>query len=163
MNDVSKQGADANRTESALEITRRRFLTILFGIASALGLSAFAAPLIRYAYPVVKGTVYEKQKVAAVADVTSDGVSFDYQDIPSFLIQKKDKSYAAYSLVCTHLGCIVKWEAANDIFHCPCHGGKFNENGINISGPPPKPLTEYKVLVEAGQIYVKGVLRDSSS
>lgn len=145
-----------------MEITRRRFLSIFFGIASALGLGAFLAPIIRYAYPVLKGTVYEKQKIAAAADVTSDGVRFDYQDIPSMLIQKKDKSYAAFSLVCTHLGCIVKWEPVNHDFHCPCHGGKFNENGKNISGPPPKPLTEWNVAEEAGQIYVNGVKSSGS-
>ncbi len=140
-----------------MEVTRRRFLSIFFGIGSALGLGAFAAPLILYVYPVLKGTVYEKQKIAAVADVTGDGVRFDYQDIPSMLIQKKDKSYAAFSLVCTHLGCIVKWEPQNFDFHCPCHGGKFNENGKNIAGPPPKPLTEWNITQEAGQIFVNGV------
>ena len=154
---MSKQGAASTQGGSAMDITRRRFLSIIFAIGSALGVGAFFAPLIRYVYPVLKGTVYEKQKIAAVTDVTADGVRFDYQDIPSMLIQKKDKSFAAFSLVCTHLGCIVKWESANDIFHCPCHGGKFNENGKNISGPPPSPLTEWNTQVEAGQIYVNGV------
>ncbi|MCL4309461.1 MAG: ubiquinol-cytochrome c reductase iron-sulfur subunit [Actinomycetota bacterium] len=154
---MSKHGAVSTQGGSAMEVTRRRFLSIFFGIGSALGLGAFAAPLIRYVYPVLKGTVYEKQKIAAVADVTGDGVRFDYQDIPSMLIQKKDKSYAAFSLVCTHLGCIVKWEPQNFDFHCPCHGGKFNENGKNIAGPPPKPLTEWNITQEAGQIFVNGV------
>ena len=157
MNDMSKHGAVSTQGGSAMEVTRRRFLSIFFGVASALGLSGFAAPLIRYVYPVLKGTVYEKQKIAAVADVTGDGVRFDYQDIPSMLIQKKDKSYAAFSLVCTHLGCIVKWEPQNFDFHCPCHGGKFNENGKNVAGPPPTPLTEWNITQEAGQIFVNGV------
>ena len=158
-----KSAAGGSKNAGALEVTRRRFLSIMFGVASALGLGAFVAPLIRYAYPVVKGTVYEKQKIASAKDVTQDGVRFDYQDIPSMLIQKKDKSFAAFSLVCTHLGCIVKWEPQNFDFHCPCHGGKFDDNGKNISGPPPSPLTEWKVQVEADQIYVNGVKSGSGS
>jgi cytochrome b6-f complex iron-sulfur subunit len=143
--------------ESAIEITRRRFLTLVFGVASALGLSAFAAPLVRFAYPVLKGQVFEKQKIAEVAAMTPEGVRFDYQDVPSMLIQKEDKSFAAFSLVCTHLGCIVKWEPAKRDFHCPCHAGKFDENGVNVAGPPPSPLPKYKISVEGPDIFVEGL------
>ncbi len=158
MNEPDKQDKPAEEEKAGgLEVTRRRFLSFLFGLATAIGLGAFVAPLVRYAYPVIKPEEYPKIKVASVSDVTSDGVRFDYQDVPSELIQLNNKSFAAYSLVCTHLGCIVKWEANNHIFHCPCHGGKFDETGKNISGPPPKPLTKYKISVQGNDIYVEGL------
>ncbi len=157
MNETEKTGVTEEEKQGGLEVTRRRFLSFLFGLATAIGLGAFVAPLVRYAYPVIKPEEYPKVKVASVSDVTSEGVRFDYQDVPSELIQLKDKSFAAYSLVCTHLGCIVKWEANNHIFHCPCHGGKFDETGKNISGPPPKPLTKYKTSVQGNDIYVEGI------
>ncbi len=150
-------GMTTPKKESAAVITRRRFLSICFAGATAVGLGAFAAPLARYAYPVLKGQVFEKQKIASTAQVTADGVRFDYMDTPSMLIQLQDSSFAAYSLVCTHLGCIVKWEAAKRDFHCPCHAGKFDENGQPIAGPPPKPLTKYKIAVEGTDIYVEGI------
>ncbi|WP_029522673.1 Rieske 2Fe-2S domain-containing protein [Persephonella sp. KM09-Lau-8] len=42
--------------------------------------------------------------------------------------------------ICTHLGCIPNWEADRKIFKCPCHGGEFDACGVNIFGPPPRPL-----------------------
>lgn len=150
-------GMAVPQDEGAAGMTRRRFLTVCFAGATAVGLGAFAAPLARYAYPVLKGQVFEKQKIATVAQVTADGIRFDYMETPSMLIPMADKSYAAYSLICTHLGCIVKWEAAKRDFHCPCHAGKFDENGQVIAGPPPKPLTKYKVAVEGNDIFVEGL------
>jgi cytochrome b6-f complex iron-sulfur subunit len=140
-------------------VTRRRFLTITFAGGAALGLGALAAPLARYAYPIVKPEVYERVKVATKAELAplNEGVRFDYQEIPSQLIQLESGEYAAYSLVCTHLGCIVKWEAKKADFHCPCHAGKFNPQGEVISGPPPRPLTKLKLAVEGDDIFVEGV------
>ena len=37
--------------------------------------------------------------------------------------------------VCTHLGCLFKWNATNDRFQCPCHGSKFLKTGTRIDGP----------------------------
>ncbi|MHB1391424.1 MAG: QcrA and Rieske domain-containing protein [Thermoleophilia bacterium] len=157
MSDINTTHKATPPPETSSEVTRRRFMTLLFGSATAIGLGGFLAPLARFAYPVIHGQVYEKLKVAVAAEVTIEGIRFDYQDVPSELIILEDKSFAAYSLVCTHLGCIVKWEPKNNDFHCPCHAGKFDTNGQVISGPPPSPLTKYKVVVEAGNVYVEGI------
>lgn len=43
--------------------------------------------------------------------------------------------------ICTHLGCIPNWKANENLFHCPCHGGQFTGDGVNIEGtPPPRPF-----------------------
>jgi len=157
MIDPATNPGAAEPQDSTAEVTRRRFLGVLFGTATIVGLGALAAPLTRFAYPVIQGQVFERLKVATVSTVTAEGIRFDYQDTPSMLIQKEDKDFAAYSLVCTHLGCIVKWEAKNKDFHCPCHAGKFDENGDPIAGPPPSPLPKYKVVVEGADIFVEGL------
>lgn len=143
------------------EVTRRRFLTLLFGLASALGLGAFVAPLVRYAYPVLKGEVFERMLVANITDLDplGEGVRFDYQEIPCQLIQMEDSTYAAFSLICTHLGCIVKWQEEEAIFHCPCHAGIFGPDGQVQSGPPPKPLDQLIVAVEGQNIYIEGFVQ----
>merc|ERR1712084_73576 len=45
----------------------------------------------------------------------------------TYLIIKEDKSLESYGLnaVCTHLGCVVPWSAANNKFMCPCHGSQY--------------------------------------
>jgi Rieske Fe-S protein len=45
-----------------------------------------------------------------------------------------------FDAACTHLGCNVVWEAAQGVFHCPCHGALFNPGGGVISGPVSAPL-----------------------
>jgi|SRR5579872_573604 len=41
---------------------------------------------------------------------------------------------------CTHAGCAVDWQAAENQFRCPCHGALYDANGKNVSGPAPRPL-----------------------
>jgi cytochrome b6-f complex iron-sulfur subunit len=58
----------------------------------------------------------------------------------------------AISIVCTHLGCIVKPTA--DGFECPCHGSGFAHDGSVIRGPAPQPLRWLKVSDDGDTVMV---------
>ena len=73
---------------------------------------------------------------------------------PAVVIQPSAGQFIALTAVCTHLGCIVKWEKDQEDFLCPCHGGRYSPEGKVLAGPPPKPLETYAVTVQGDTILV---------
>ncbi|MFM7888970.1 MAG: cytochrome b6-f complex iron-sulfur subunit, partial [Pseudanabaena sp.] len=62
----------------------------------------------------------------------------------------ENKEIASYGLnaVCTHLGCVVPWNAAENKFICPCHGSQYNNEGKVVRGPAPLSLALAHASVE---------------
>ena len=71
-----------------------------------------------------------------------------------WLVNTTDEGTKAIYMVCTHLGCLYKWEQANNRFECPCHGSKFTREGLYIEGPAPRSLDTFMVTVENGEVAV---------
>ncbi|GAB4545961.1 MAG: Rieske (2Fe-2S) protein [Anaerolineae bacterium] len=89
-----------------------------------------------------------------LADLPVGGVKhITYGGIPAVVIRSAE-SIKAFSLICTHLGCIVEWQSGNQEFYCPCHDGRFDQFGEVIAGPPPVPLEQFPVRVEDDQVVV---------
>ena len=138
-------------------IDRRVFVATAFGGVSLCYAAALGYPVYRYlASPVEKSVA-----AAAITEVTlkdaqklpsGSAMLFKFGTKPSLLIHHQDK-WVAFDAVCTHMGCTVQYQPAKDrepagrIF-CACHGGVYDAaTGANVSGPPPRPLKPYKVMV----------------
>ncbi|OZM82272.1 FAD-dependent oxidoreductase [Pseudonocardia sp. MH-G8] len=52
----------------------------------------------------------------------------------------EDGALHAVSMRCTHLGCLVRFNAAETSWDCPCHGSRFDVDGAVLEGPAVHPL-----------------------
>jgi Rieske Fe-S protein len=133
------------RAEAAPETSRRHFLDLLLG-ASFLGwLISIAYPIIRYLKPL------PQTGPTGPAHLTRDETSKLEQNkfviVPvsgqRVLVLQAGDQLHAFSAKCTHEGCTVTFLPGQSVIWCPCHDGRFDLNGRVLSGPPPRPLTQY--------------------
>jgi cytochrome b6-f complex iron-sulfur subunit len=134
---------------------RRQFMNLLaFGGATGVALGALY-PVVKYFIPPSSGGAGGglKAKDALGNDVIvseflathnpgdrvlAQGLKGD----PTYIVVQDDKTITNYGInaVCTHLGCVVPWNASEDKFICPCHGSQYNAQGKVVRGPAPLSL-----------------------
>ena len=139
------------------DITRRDFLKLLQGAGALIGVSAVATPVVAYFYPPkLIEMPSEPVLVCPGSELpVGEAKTVEFGRYPAIVINTEN-GLKAYSAVCTHFACLVKWNPETKRLECPCHDGYFDAaDGSVISGPPPKPLLALAAEVVDGQIYVK--------
>jgi cytochrome b6-f complex iron-sulfur subunit len=145
--------------DSGEKNTRRAFL-VAAGAAGLCYTAALAYPIYRYlaspeemassATAVTEVSLKDAQKLPM-----GSVLMFKFGTAPAMLIHHQDGTWTSLTAVCTHLGCTVQYEPQADRIHCACHGGVYNAyTGANVSGPPPRPLTRFKVNVNETAVEV---------
>jgi cytochrome b6-f complex iron-sulfur subunit len=138
---------------AAARFDRRRLLNWFLG-------TSFGGLVLSVLYPILRYVTPPRIAEASMNEVEG-GLAEDPQLIekgfkivrfgadPVIVVRTADAKFYAYSATCTHLDCIVGFQKQHGRIWCNCHGGGYDLAGRNIIGPPPKPLTAYKVnLVE---------------
>jgi len=139
------------------EITRRDFLKLVKGAGALVGVGVVATPVVAYFYPPkLEEMPTEPVLVCPESELAvGESKTIKFGRYPAIIINLKD-GLKAFSAVCTHFACIVKWDTTSGTLKCPCHEGDFSVvDGSVISGPPPAPLIALETEVVDGQIYVK--------
>ncbi|MBS1705826.1 MAG: Rieske (2Fe-2S) protein [Armatimonadetes bacterium] len=160
---MSDLTADPTEPQVDEEMSRRGFVRVAVTGVTLAYVAAIGYPIYRY----LNSSVEKSAAMAAVKDVTLDkandipkgtALMFKFGIRPAMLIHHEDDSWVALDAVCTHMGCTVKFDAAKGNIHCACHGGTYDaKTGQNIGGPPPRPLTVYKVAVNPTSVTVSRV------
>lgn len=160
------------------EISRRQFLTYtLMGVGGFLA-AGMLTPMVRFAIdPALKaaGGTGAMVAVADISEITNEPKSFNFtvkQDdawvkgqnaVLMAWVYKEGDKYVALSPICKHFGCTVNWNtdpAHPEQFHCPCHGGRYTKDGINVPGTPPNaPLDLYEYEVKDGKLYLGNIIK----
>jgi len=139
------------------DISRRDFLKLLKGAGALIGVSAVATPVVAYFYPPkLEEMPSEPVLVGPELELPVGGSEMvKFGRYPAIVINTSN-GLKAYSAVCTHFACLVKWNPETGRLECPCHDGYFSpEDGSVLEGPPPAPLLPLETEVVDGQIYIK--------
>jgi Rieske Fe-S protein len=142
--------------EDTAGIGRRRLLDVLVSGGFVAFLGAVFYPVVRYLTPPpVHEAAAGSVTAAKVGDVKpNSGKVFRFGSKPGLLVRLPSGEWRAFSAVCTHLQCTVQYRADLERIWCPCHNGQFDLAGKNVSGPPPKPLEAYEVVVKEDEVVV---------
>lgn len=134
----------------------RRWVNLILGSGVVATIAAFVYPAIRYVIPPPVSEATNLSVVAArVGELKNNSAKvFRFGSEPAILVRMADGAYRAFTAVCTHLGCTVQYRADLHEIWCPCHNGTYDMQGRNVSGPPPRPLAEYKVHIQGEDIVV---------
>lgn len=139
-------------------VGRRGFLGLLTALAGAW-LGAVLWPIYRYLSPRPQPDPFGTEGRALVKGVNlaqvarpGQGANGLYGARGVLVFRDPAGVLKAFDSKCTHAGCNVQFKG--DHIYCACHGGVYDLEGRNVAGPPPRPLTPLKVVVEGDVIYV---------
>lgn len=152
--------------ENANGMTRREFLYYIWTASVALFLAESTGLFVWFALPRFREGEFGGLIPVALDEIPpendppvdrSDGrfwlvnLNSSQPDADGRMSQASDEATAIQGVVaiykvCTHLGCIYAWNAANHRFECPCHGSKYRLDGRRIEDPAPRTLDRFKVI-----------------
>ena len=139
------------------DVTRREFTRFLVAGAGVMAAGNVGLAVWTQLRSINAG---KARPIVPLADVEVGGTHlFHYPgaDDPAVLLRVTDDEVVAFSQKCTHLGCVVYFEAEEDRWHCPCHEGSFDtRTGAVLSGPPPRPLGRIDVEVRGDEVWALG-------
>jgi menaquinol-cytochrome c reductase iron-sulfur subunit len=159
----------ASRADPPELLTRKDFLAKLTIGVSAVGAAIIGIPFVGFLLaPFFERGPQEWRAVGPVEGFkvgTTTRVAFiDASPLPwagvvahtaAWLRRETTDSFVAFSVNCTHFGCPVQWLPNAELFMCPCHGGVYYADGAVAAGPPPRPLPQYPVRVNNGQVEIR--------
>ncbi len=136
--------------------SRRTLLSWLLGGGAIASLASFLYPVIRFLNPPQVSEAAVNEVVAGqVKDLKpNSGKIVKFGNKPALLVRVNETDWKAFSAVCTHLNCTVQYQDSTRQIWCACHNGTYDMNGRVVSGPPPKPLEEYAVLVRGEEVVI---------
>jgi Rieske Fe-S protein len=137
--------------------SRRSFLNILIGGGVFLWLGSVLYPVTKYLIPPKSaGADVSSVEAAGLNELTPNSYKmFRFGTKPGILIRQRDGNFKALSARCTHLDCTVQYKEDTGQIWCACHNGIYDLEGRNVSGPPPRPLERYEVVIKDEKVFVR--------
>ncbi len=136
------------------QLPRRDFLKLTWMALGGLVALEMGAITLAYMQPrLAEGEFGDLITAGKVDDFPPGSVTY----IPNgrfYLSRLADGGFLALYQRCTHLGCNVPWDQAQNNFVCPCHNSQFSIEGDVLNPPAPRPLDLFAVSIQDGQVIV---------
>jgi len=137
------------------DIGRRRFLSqAVMGFGMLFGLGLLGLRFVQFLIPSQRSKEYEPVFLGEEKSIPANEAMAMELSGQKLLVLKTDQGVVAFSRRCTDLGCLVSWDKRREQFVCPCHQGIYDKTGLNIAGPPPRPLDRFEIVKRGEQLYV---------
>jgi len=145
-----------DRSTAGVSQTKRDFLKYVLGTGFTAWIAAVAYPLVAYLKPPKQGEVeVSSVKVGPLSGIGKDtGTIVRFGNKPVILLRTAAGELRAFSATCTHLDCTVQYRKDMGMIWCACHNGRYDLSGRNIAGPPPRPLDEYRVVIQGEDVFL---------
>ncbi|KAA3615332.1 MAG: plastoquinol--plastocyanin reductase [Calditrichaeota bacterium] len=132
-----------------MAFNRRAFLNTILGGGVIGWLGSIFYPVISFLIPPkIPEANVQSVNAGSIADIALNSSQIlKFGRTPVLLIRSKTGEFKALAATCTHLDCTVQYRQDRQDIWCACHNGIYNLSGRNLSGPPPKPLSEYLVNI----------------
>lgn len=145
-----------NTTGTIESESKRSFLKIILSGSVVALIGAILYPIFSYLKPPRQGEVeVSSVKAGKLSEIPNDsGTIVKFGSKPVILLRTAGGDLRAFSATCTHLDCTVQYRKDLGLIWCACHNGKYDANGRNVSGPPPRPLDEYRVVVQGDEVVI---------
>jgi cytochrome b6-f complex iron-sulfur subunit len=136
--------------------TRRTFVGFLIGGGLLGWLASILYPVLSFLKPPkLPEANVNSIKAGLVSDFPANsGRIVKFGRTPVLLIRGETGEFSAFSATCTHLDCLVQYRSDLKHIWCACHNGHYDLHGRNISGPPPRPLSEFTVNVVNDEVVI---------
>ncbi len=134
--------------------TRRGFLDWMIAFCSVITGLAMTIPGLMYLWPVTRKGGSENVEVQGANNLQpGESITMHVGGKAVIVVRQRD-GFKAFSAICTHLGCLVRWDTPTKKFLCPCHAATFDADGGVVSGPPPAPLPIYSIKEVGEKVFV---------
>jgi cytochrome b6-f complex iron-sulfur subunit len=134
--------------------SRRKFLVSAFSAIGAVLAAVVAYPIVKYLSPSQTGGERGRVTIPRAQVGVGQAYFFQFLGHPAVVLQRAPGVFVAFSAICTHLGCIVRWLPEKGEFLCPCHAGRYASDGKVLGGPPPKPMPAIPVTLSGDNLLV---------
>jgi len=146
-------------TGRTTDLSRRTFLDRLLQGGLVALIAAILYPITKFIIPPKAGEVNISQLKldltrADIEAAKQKSKTFKFGRTLGIILITPKGELRALTATCTHLDCTVQYRPDWGIIWCACHNGRYDLDGKNISGPPPRPLEEFTVTEKGEDIFI---------